>query len=140
MRKFVLLAAAGWGLALASPASAQFYRPYGYGYGFGQHQEIVSGLERRIYNVLGTINSAPYDQQYRLRAEAISLDRQVRYAARNGLNPPNELWIRLERLEIEAQRAARYGRYGYDRYRDYNGYYGDRRPHRGDWDRDDDND
>ena len=136
MRKIILsLIVAGSALGLASPAAAQYYRPYGYGYGSGQYQDTVSGLERRIHNVLGTINSAPYDQQYRLRAEAISLDRELRYAARNGFRPSDALWIRLQRLEVRAQQAAQYGRYGYGQ---YNGYYGDRHGHGDNGDRDDD--
>ena len=127
MRKIILtLVAAGSALGLTSPVAAQYYRQYGYGYGSGQYQDTVGGLERRIENVLGTINSAPYDQQYRLRAEAISLDRDLRYAARNGYRPSDELWIRLQRLEVRAQQAAQYGRDGYGQ---YNGYYGERHGH-----------
>lgn len=131
MRKLVLgIALAGSVLAVAAPASAQYYaRPgYGYGYGPSQYSENLRGIENRIQNVLGSINSAPYDQQYQLRREAIDLDRRVRYAARSGIDPWSMIGNRLEQLEIQVQRAVHYGNYGYgDRYG---------RGHQGDWNRD----
>ena len=148
MRKSVLaLFAAGSAVAVAAPASAQYYpQADRYGYGANQYYDNIRGLQRRIYNALGTINSAPYDQQYRLRSEAIGLDRELRYAARNGLSPyeAESIGTRVQRLEFRVQRAAQYGRYGYNRSDGYNGEYGyggrrdrDDRRHRDD-DRDDD--
>ena len=129
MRKLILclgLGVAGSVLAAAAPASAQYYaRPgYGYGYGWNQYSENLRGIETRIQNVIASINSAPYDQQYQLRREAITLDRQVQYAARRGIDPWRVIGNRLEQLEVQVQRAVHYGNYGYgDRYgRGHEGY------------------
>jgi hypothetical protein len=128
MLKVVLaVAATTTALAFAGPASAQHY-PRGYGYS-GQYSD-VSGIETRIQNVLGRIDSyAPYEVRYQLRREAMSLHQRVQYAARTGLDPWALIGDRLTRLELEVQR---YGPNGYNRYN------GDRRwhGHRGDRDRD----
>lgn len=147
MRKFVLAAiAAGSALTVAVPASAQYYPqsvPYGYGSGYGGGWGQVRGLQYRIRNVLGSLNEIRPDQRYRLRAEAIDLDRQLRFAARNGLNPyeAQNFNMRIARLERQTRWAMSNGYYGYNRYGDDNGQYRDR-DHRGreGWDGGDDDD
>ena len=81
MRKFLLaVAAAGSALAVAAPASAQYYygprHEYG-GYGNNGWSD-VGGLEQRIYNVLRSLDGVRYDQRYQLRAEAIRRVRALR--------------------------------------------------------------
>lgn len=129
MRKFLLpLAAVGATLAVATPASAQYYgQPYGYehGYGYGN----AGDLQQRIYNVLRGLDGVRYPAREQLRAEAISLDRQLRYAARNGLNPyeARAFDVRIGRLEQRKGWASAYRGYGHDGYdgqRGYNGYDG----------------
>ena len=64
----------------------------------------------------------------RLRYEADRIERQLRRAARNGLNPyeANDIQIRIARLEqrVQYSLASGYGRYGYNN--GYNGQYFDR--------------
>ena len=141
MRKLVLaLAASGSALAVAAPASAQYYpqsysygdnghgyNGYGYnGYGYNNWGQ-ARGFQQRIYNVLRSLDGVRWDQRERLRYEAINLDRQLRIASRNGLNPyeARSFDVRIGQLECRQQYASgsRYGRYGYN---DYTGYYGDR--------------
>lgn len=133
MRKFLFaVAAAGSALAVAAPASAQYYsgprHEYGaYGYGYGNNGwSDVGGLEQRIYNVLRSLDGVRYDQRYQLRAEAIRLDRELRYAARNGLNPyeARAFDVRIDELE-RWQSTAAYRGYGHERYYGDRGHYGD---------------
>ena len=148
MRKVLIaLAAAGSALALASPASAQYYpqpqQPYGYngyghnGYGyngFGQVQQLqqrIDALQNRI-RWMDRTNGRGHSAN-RLKEEARSLEKQIRKSSRYGLNPYelNSIEARLARLEQRVQFAgnARYGRggYGYNGYNANNGgYYGDR--------------
>lgn len=145
MRKIVLaLVGTGAALALSAPAAAQYYpqyNPYGYGGGYGDPGgwEQAGGLQRRIYNVLRSLDGVRADQRYQIRAEAISLDRQLRYAARNGLNPyeARAFDVRIGRLERLQQWASMNYGYGYN---GYNGYYGERHRYEGDhrWVRHDD--
>ena len=140
MRKLVLgLAAAGAALAVATPASAQYYGGgYGYnggGYGYngynGYNREYgdASGFHRRIYNVMNSLGGVRPDRVGMIRAEAIGLDRELRYAARNGLNPyeARNFDVRIGQLERHLQYASvnrgygGYGNYGYN-----GGYYNDR--------------
>lgn len=147
MRKFVLaLVAAGSTLAVATPAAAQYYpqggygdRYYGDGYGYNRGYADVGGLHRRIENVLRSIEGVRPDMRRQIYSEAINLDRSLRYASRNGLNPweAREFDQRIYRLELRQGRSSwsRGGRYGGydDRY-----YEGDRRERRDRWDGDDD--
>jgi len=149
MRKTVLaLVGSGVALVLAAPAAAQYYpqyNPYGYGEAYGYDYQggwnQAGGLERRIYNVLRSLDGVRPDQRYQIRAEAISLDRQLRYAARNGLNPyeARAFDVRIGRLERLQQWASMNYGYGYN---GYNGYYGERHRYDGDhrWQRHDDDD
>lgn len=119
MLKSVLIAAASTA-AISMAASAQYY-PQRYGYGEGQNFGQARGLERRIHNVLRSLDGVRPDQRYQLRSEAIGLDRQLRYAGRNGLNP-NEAHafdVRIGQLERHLQWAAgnrgNYDRRGWNR-------------------------
>ena len=159
MRKIVLsLAVAGAALVAASPATAQFFpgqQPYGYGYnGYQNNWGQVRMLQARIDNVERQINRLDRYNRIgdgradRLRFEANQLERQLRYSARNGLNPyeARDIELRIARLEqrVQYSLASGTGRYGYGN--GYNGYGYDRdRDGRDDrWehrrDRDDDRD
>jgi hypothetical protein len=165
MRKIVLsLAAAGAALIAASPATAQYYpqqQSYGYsgygynnGFGFNNGFGQVRALQVRIDNVERQINRLDRYNRIgdgradQLRFEAKQLERQLRYSARNGLNPyeARDIELRIARLEqrVQYSLASGYGRYGYGN--GYNGYGYDRdRDGRDDrWehrsDRDDDRD
>ena len=123
MRKiFLSLAAVGAALAVASPASAQYYpRPpvpapgYGYGYGFGQ----VRALQVRIDNVERQINRLDRRDRIgersadRLRDEANDLERRLHRRARGGLdrNEAGELTYRVQRLEQRVQYAMNNNRW-----------------------------
>ena len=145
MRKVLIaLAAAGSALAVANPASAQYYpqpQPYGqaYGYngygqngygGYGQVQQLqqrIDALQNRI-RWMDRANVLRDHSADRLKEEARDIEKRLRKSSRYGLNPYelNSIQLRLARLEQRVQFAsnARYGRGGYG----YNngGYYGDR--------------
>ncbi|MEA3057822.1 MAG: hypothetical protein QOF34_637 [Sphingomonadales bacterium] len=139
MRKLMIsLAAAGTALAFATPAAAQYYpQQYGYGqqYGYngygqnnwGQYRQLqarLNNVERQI-NWLDRRNVVRDDRADRLRHEANNLERQLRFAARNGLNPyeANAINGRISWLERQVQysQANRYGGYGQHGY-GYNNY------------------
>ena len=117
MRKiFLSLAAVGAALAVASPASAQYYpRPpvpepgYGYGYGFGQ----VRALQVRIDNVERQINRLDRRDRIRDRSadrrrdEANRIEDRLHRAARGGLNQyeARDIEYRIQRLEQRVQYA-----------------------------------
>jgi len=149
MRKLVLaLAAAGSALAIAAPASAQYYPQPGYGNGYGYNGYGYNGygynnfgqvraLQARIDNVERQIRFLDRrdvirdGRADRLREEANRIERQLHFAARNGLNPyeANEISARISRLEQRVQFAVAnrgYGRYGYNGYNGYNGQFVDR--------------
>ena len=147
MRKVLIaLAAAGSALAVATPASAQYYpqpQPYGqaYGYnGYGQNgygyggysqvqqlQQRIDALQSRI-RWMDRANVLREHSADRLKEEARDIEKRLRKSSRYGLNPYEliSIQLRLARLEQRVQFAssARYGRGGYG----YNngGYYGDR--------------
>jgi hypothetical protein len=135
MRKLIIsLAAATAALAVASPASAQYYggQPYGYGQGYGQgygyngygynNYGQVRMLEARIdavqrqINQLDRYNAIRDGRADRLRDESHQIERRLRNAARYGLNPyeANDIQTRIGRLESQVRyaSASRYGRYG----------------------------
>ncbi len=135
MRKFVIsLAAAGAALAIASPASAQYYQgqpygaPYGNAYGYQNNWGMVRELQQRLNNVERQINRLDRRDRIgdwsadRLRAEAANLHRRLYDRSRNGLDrrEAGDIIYRLQRLEQRVQYAMnqRGGRYG------YNGYQG----------------
>jgi cell division protein FtsB len=142
MRKVVLgLRAAGSALAVAAPASAQYYQrpaPYGYGNGYGYNnfgqvralQVRIDAVERQI-RFLDRRNVVRDDRADRLREEANRIEDRLHRAARNGLNPreADEINVRIARLEQRVQYAVGnrgYGRYGSNGYNGYNGQYVDR--------------
>lgn len=133
MRKVVLgILAAGSALAIATPAAAQYYQPYGNGYnGYGRGYNSyghASTLERRLGNVMRSLGGVRPDRAQQIRAEAYNIDRQLRYSMRNGLNPyeAHAIDVRIGRLEQRLQYASGYGRNGYSRYSGYRGEYRDR--------------
>lgn len=158
MRKFVIsLAAAGAALVVAGPAAAQYYpqqqygqqpygygaQPYGYGYnnGYGQAralQQRIDALQNRI-RYMGVRGKSAQ----RLRDESRSIERRLRSAQYNGLNPyeANDISNRIARLEQRVNYAMQrgYGRYGNAGYGNgYTGYNGGALHQNGD--RDDDRD
>ena len=144
MRKLMIsLATAGAALAVATPAAAQYYpgQPYGYGapygnaYGYNNYGQVrslqvrLNAIERQI-NRLDRRDRIGDNTADRLRREANRIERRLRLAARNGLNPyeMNDIRVRIARLEqrVNFSLSNRFGRgynngYGYD-----NGGYHDR--------------
>ena len=144
MRKLIVsVAAAGAVLAFATPAAAQYYpqpqpygQPYGYGapygnaYGYNNYGQVrslqvrVDAIQRQI-RMLDRRNVIRDNSADRLRRDANAIERRLRSAARNGLNPyeANDIQRRLAVLEQRVQyaTASRYGR-GYNNY-GYNGSY-----------------
>lgn len=146
MRKLLIsLAAAGSALAIATPATAQFYpgQPYGYnGYGYNNGWGQVRALQARIDNIERQINWLDRRDRIgdrgadRLRYDAERLEQRLRYAARGGLNPyeARDIEYGIGRLEQRVQYAVANG-YGRNGWRDRD----DRWDHDGDrrWDHDD---
>jgi hypothetical protein len=143
MRKVLIsLAAAGSVLAFATPAAAQYYpqqQPYGYGgqpygnaYGYNNYGQ-VRALQVRLNQIERQINQLDRRDRIRdrtadrLRHEANRIERRLRSAGRNGLNPyeANDIQIRIARLEqqVRYSLASRYGRNGYNNGYGNNGYY-----------------
>ena len=126
MRKFVLaLVVAGSALAVAAPASAQYYpQPYGNAYGYNNNWGAVRSLQARIDNVerqirvLDRRNVVRDDRADRLRDEANDIERRLHRVSRNGLNPreADQLNYRISRLEQRVQYAAANNYGGYRRY------------------------
>lgn len=158
-RVLAALALGGSGLLIAAPAAAQgvfsisvgsggygYSSPYGYDYGYNQGYGYNSGwvqtqaLQARISNVFRSLGSVRPDQRYQIRAEAIALNRELRIASANGLDPYEltNLDRRLNRLERREQWASMNG--WSNGYNGYNGYYGNNRDRDEDGDRDDDGD
>ena len=132
MRKGLLvLAAASSALAIAAPASAQYYpQPYnsGYGYngngyngygrngGWGQVRALqvrIDAVERQI-RIFDRRDVVRDDRADRLREEANQIERRLHRASRYGLNPyeANEISTRISRLEQRVQFAAARNGYG----------------------------
>jgi hypothetical protein len=136
MRKILISAAAAvTALAVAAPAAAQWQQPqYGYGYGYNNNYGHVRSLQIRLnqierqINRLDSRNILSEREADRLRRQANQLERQIRYAARNGLNQwefrglQNRLVHLEQRVRYEARDGNRYGqgygRGGWDRDRD----------------------
>ena len=150
MRKFLIsLAVATSALAVATPASAQYYpqpQNYGYGqqqgYGYGQPQGYAYGynnnygqvrvLQVRINQIQRQIerldrrNILSNREARRLRDESRELEFRLARLSRFGLDPRERqnIEIRIARLEQRIRYAAndgnRWGRNGYNN--GYNGY------------------
>ena len=153
MRKILLTAvAAASALAVAAPASAQWGAapvPYGNAYGYNNWgytrslQARIDNLQRRIAR-LDNRDRITEREARRLREDARELERRLRRAGRNGLNPveARNIEYRLARIEQRLIRDAWDGRrwgqtqYGggyYDRDRDgYDDRYEDDRGRRRD--------
>src|SRR5215213_2634854 len=142
MRKVLIsLAAAGTALALATPASAQYYsapQQYGYGYGYNNYGSIpalqarINDVQRRI-EYLRDRRAITRNEANGLRNESRDLERRLYRSSRYGLNP-NEvqnIQYRIARLEQHVRHEVRDGRwdnrgygwngnngYSYDRDRD----------------------
>ena len=122
MRKVLLsVAAVASALAVASPATAQYYpAPQGpvHGYGYGQNnyghfrnlQVRIDNLQRQI-NHLDRRNVIRDREAERLREQSREIERQLRYSARNGLSPyeANSVERRIARLEQRIYRDANDG-------------------------------
>jgi len=134
MRKVLIsLAAAASALAVATPASAQYFpAPQGYAYGYHDNYGQVRRLQVRIDHIQRQINRLDRRnilserESRRLRYESRELEHRLRIASRYGLNPRERYDVerRLARLEQRLWRDARDGnRWG----RDYHqGGYNDR--------------
>jgi hypothetical protein len=131
----ISLAAAASALAVATPASAQYFPvPQGNAYGYnnyGQARRLdarIDAIQRQI-NQLDRRNILSDREADRLRRDSREIERRLHFAARNGLHPQERYDIerRIARLEQRLFRDARDGhrwdgrdsRYGvYDRDRD----------------------
>ncbi|MGI8611264.1 MAG: hypothetical protein ACR2KH_03175 [Sphingomicrobium sp.] len=137
MRKVLIsLAVAASALAVATPASAQYFpvpqgNAYGYHNNYGQARRLdarIDAIQRQIQR-LDRRNILSDREAARLRHQSREIERRLHFAARNGLHPQERYDIerRIARLEHRLFRDARDGnrwggqggRYGgYDRDRD----------------------
>jgi len=142
MRKFLISAALmASTVAVAAPASAQWYppQPQGYAYGYNNNYGQVRRLQVRIDQIQRQIrqldrrNVLSNREARRLNDEARSLEYRLRQLGYNGLNGRERYDIerRIARLEQHVYREARDGNnwrndryarggygYSYDRDRD----------------------
>jgi len=139
MRKVLIsLAVAASALAVATPASAQYFpQPQGNAYGYNNNYGQVRRLQVRIDQIQRQIhrldrrNILSEREARRLREDSRQLEHRLRLAARNGLHPAerHNIEVRLARLEQRLYRDAndgnrwgrndgRYGSNPYDRDRD----------------------
>ena len=116
MRKILIsLAAAGTALASATPAAAQYYpqpqvypqqQPYGYNNYAPNNYGQLRALQARIDLVQRRIDRLDRRDDFRgadrLRDESRNIERRLRRAARNGLNPyeASDIQNRIVRLEL----------------------------------------
>src|SRR5688572_23594104 len=124
MRMFLIsLAAAASALAVATPASAQYFpvpqgNAYGYNNNYGQARRLdarIDAIQRQI-TILDRRNILSDREARRLRNDSREIERRLRLAARNGLHPRERFDIerRIARLEQRLFRDAHDGnrRYG----------------------------
>jgi predicted RNase H-like nuclease (RuvC/YqgF family) len=124
MRNFLIAAAtAASALAVAAPASAQYYpQPRGNAYGYNNYGGVRS-LQARLDNIerqidrLDRRNILSNKEARRLREDARDLERRIYRVGRNGLNPMERqnLEYRIQRLEQKVMRDANDGRNGWNR-------------------------
>ena len=141
MRKLLFsLAAAGAALAIASPASAQYYQgqpygaPYGNAYGYQNNWGVTRSLQQRLNNIERQIHRLDRRDRIRdrsadrLRYEAADLHRRLFDRSRNGLSPreAQDISVRIQRLEQRVQWAMNQGGYGRYGYNGYQGQWSDR--------------
>ena len=139
MRKVLIsLAVAASALAVATPASAQYYpqqQGYGYNNNYGQVRNLqvrINQIQRRI-DQLDRRNILSNREARRLRDESRSLERRLAQVSRFGLRPQERFDIerRIARLEQRVRYEAtdgnnrrgygyngNNGQYAYDRDRD----------------------
>jgi Spy/CpxP family protein refolding chaperone len=161
MRKVLIsLAVTASALAVASPASAQYYpqpsQPQGYGWGqqgpnarYGQVHRLHNRVEqvRQRIGQLHRMNRLSNREAQRLDRHAIELHRRIDAAARRGLS--NRERADIQRRTEALRHAVRYesrdgNRWGWNGYQGFDnsfGYYGvrhdddnRRRDRRDDWD------
>ena len=130
MRKVLIsIAAAASALAMASPASAQYFPvrqyipvPHGYAYGYHNNYGQVRALQSRINYIQHQINRLDSRdiiterEARRLRNESRALEHRLWSAQRYGLHPAEsyDVQIRLARLEQRLWRDVNDGRrWGY---------------------------
>jgi hypothetical protein len=139
MRKFLISAAvAASALAVASPASAQYYpqpqgNAYGYNANYGQARSLIARIDQIRQRIarLDTRDRISEREAASLRYEARVLRDRVRAANYNGLNrrERQSLEYRVARLEQRVRHEVRdgnrwgsndgrYANVGYDRDRD----------------------
>lgn len=135
MRKLLItIATAASALAVAAPASAQYYpQPRGNAYGYNNYGQVrslqarVNNLQRRI-DQLDRRNVLSNREARGLREDARDLERRMYRAGRNGLNinERQQIEYRLARLEQKLMRDANDGRGGWNNQRYRDGGYIDR--------------
>lgn len=154
LKVLISLATAASALAIAGPASAQYYpAPHGYAYGYHNNYGQVRRLEARVQQLrqqihqLGRVNRLSNREARRLDWHAAALQHSVRVAASRGLsrNEKREIERRIESLRQairhQARDGSRRGWNGYNRNDNAYGYYAGRRDRDDDrWERDDDDD
>lgn len=130
MRKLLIsLAIAGSALAVATPASAQYWpQPQGYGYGYQDSYGQARALQARVDRLQGHLDFLAQrrvitrKEYHRLHNSSHRIEQRLRVAARYGLHPREryDIQVRIARLEQRIAREARDGRR--NRYGDYHGY------------------
>ena len=116
----ISVAVAASALAFAAPASAQYYpAPQGpaYGNGYNNNYNHFRNLQVRIDRLQNQItqfdrrNVISNREAARLREQSREIERQLRYSARNGLNPheANAFERRIASLEHRIYRDANDG-------------------------------
>jgi hypothetical protein len=121
MMRILLLGLAGFALAAAAPAAAQYYPAAAPGYGYNNWGEVralqarIDGIEQQIGR-LDRRDRIGDRRADRLRDEANRIERRLHYAARGGLNPyeARDIRFRIDRLEQQVRYSVAYG-YGRDR-------------------------
>jgi hypothetical protein len=126
MRTFLIsLAVATSALAVAAPASAQYFpqapAPQGYGYGYNNNYGQVRNLQMRVDNIQRQIErlrerrAISRNEANGLRSESASVEYRLRSAGRYGLNPRErqDIEVRVARLEQHVRHEVRDGNRGY---------------------------
>lgn len=122
MRKLLItIATAASALAVAAPASAQYFpQPRGNAYGYNNYGQVrslqvrVDRLQQRIQR-LDSRDRISEREARNLREDARDLERRLHRASRNGLHPQEaqQIEYRLARIEQRLMRDANDGRGGW---------------------------